>query len=83
MTYDVQRVVVGGGVSHAGPAVRGPLRRELERLRAGSDLAGELLPADIVDVLPPEPKPAHGAPSPWRGPERPAPEPGSEVVSHA
>ena len=54
MAYDVERVVVGGGVSHAGQPFERPLRRELARLRAASDLAGELLPADIVDVLPPE-----------------------------
>ena len=54
MTYDVQRVVVGGGVSHAGSPFEAPLRRELGRLREASALAGELLPADIVDVLPPE-----------------------------
>jgi glucokinase len=54
MTYDVERVIVGGGVSHAGAPFERPLRRELERLRSASDLAGELLPADIVEVLPPE-----------------------------
>jgi len=53
MTYDVERVVVGGGVSHAGLQFETPLRRELARLRAASADAGELLPADIVDVLPP------------------------------
>ena len=41
-------------MSHAGTPFEVPLRRELARLRAASDLAGELLPADIVDVLPPE-----------------------------
>jgi glucokinase len=54
MTYDVERVIVGGGVSHAGEPFERPLRHELERLRSASDLAGELLPADIVEVLPPE-----------------------------
>jgi glucokinase len=54
MAYDVERVVVGGGVSHAGEPFERPLRRELDRLRSASDLAGELLPADIVEVLPPE-----------------------------
>ncbi len=53
MTYDVECVVVGGGVSHAGAPFERPLRRELERMRSASDLAGELLPADIVEVLPP------------------------------
>jgi glucokinase len=79
MTYDVQRVVVGGGVSHAGPSFEVPLRRELERLRAASDLAGALLPADIVDVLPPEAEAgAWGAVAVARTSRQ-----GSEVVSHA
>jgi glucokinase len=79
MAYDVQRVVVGGGVSHAGPSFEVPLRRELERLRDVSDLAGELLPADIVDVLPPEAEAgAWGAVAVARASRQ-----GSEVVSHA
>jgi glucokinase len=79
MTYDVQRVVVGGGVSHAGPSFEVPLRRELERLRAASQLAGELLPADIVDVLPPGSEAgAWGAVAVARTSRQ-----GSEVVSHA
>lgn len=52
MTYDVRRVVIGGGVSQAGPAFAEPIHRELARLRAASPQAGELLPADIVEILP-------------------------------
>lgn len=79
MTYDVQRVVVGGGVSHAGTPFEAPLRRELARLRAASALAGELLPADIVDVLPPGSEAgAWGAVAVARTAYQ-----GSEVVSHA
>jgi predicted NBD/HSP70 family sugar kinase len=54
MTYDVERVVIGGGVSHAGATFAAPIQRELAKLRAASPQAAELLPADIVDVLPPE-----------------------------
>jgi predicted NBD/HSP70 family sugar kinase len=57
MAYDVHRIVVGGGVSHAGRPFEAPLRRELERLRSASDQAAELLPPDIVEVLPPEAEP--------------------------
>jgi glucokinase len=79
MTYDVERVVVGGGVSHAGEPFERPLRRELARLRAASDQAAELLPADIVDVLPPESEAgAWGAVAIARTASQ-----GSEVVSHA
>jgi glucokinase len=79
MAYDVERVVVGGGVSHAGAPFEVPLRRELARLRAASDQAGELLPADIVDVLPPEAEAgAWGAVAVARTAFQ-----GSEVVSHA
>jgi len=84
MTYDVQRVVVGGGVSHAGSPFEAPLRRELERLRDASDLAGELLPADIVDVLPPEAEAgAWGAVAVARTAGLAPGARGSEVVSHA
>jgi glucokinase len=79
MTYDVQRVVVGGGVSHAGSSFEAPLRRELERLRAASVMAAELLPPDIVDVLPPDSEAgAWGAVAVARTTYQ-----GSEVVSHA
>ena len=54
MTYDVERVVIGGGVSHAGAAFAEPLHRELARLRAASPTAAELLPADVVEILPSE-----------------------------
>ena len=84
MTYDVDHVVVGGGVSHAGSAFAEPIHRELERLRAVSSQAGELLPADIVEVLPPEAEPgAWGAVAvarAIRSPDRPR---GTEVVRHA
>ncbi len=52
MTYDIERVVIGGGVSHAGAAFEAPIRHELARLRAASSVAGDLLPADIVEILP-------------------------------
>jgi len=84
MTYDVDHVVVGGGVSHAGAAFAEPIHQELERLRAVSSQAGELLPADIVEVLPPEAEPgAWGAvavANAVRDPDRPR---GTEVVRHA
>ena len=54
MTYDVERVVIGGGVSHAGAPFATPIHRELARMRGASALAGELLPADIVEILPAE-----------------------------
>ena len=52
MAYDVDRVVVGGGVSHAGEPFMDPIRRELERLRTASPTAGELLPAGVLETLP-------------------------------
>lgn len=54
LTYDVERVVIGGGVSHAGDVFAAPIHQELARLRAASPQAGELLPADIVEILPAE-----------------------------
>jgi glucokinase len=52
MTYDIERVVLGGGVSHAGVAFARPIQGELERLRETSALAREQLVEGIVDVLP-------------------------------
>ncbi len=52
MTYDVERVVLGGGVSRAGEGFIGPIRRELEALRSASELAAEMLPAEIVAITP-------------------------------
>jgi glucokinase len=52
MTYDVDRVVLGGGVSHAGDTFMAPIQRELDRLRAASPVAGQLLPAGVVEPLP-------------------------------
>jgi glucokinase len=51
MTYDVERIVVGGGVSRAGAALWEPLTAELEKLRAQSTLAATLLPAERVMLL--------------------------------
>jgi glucokinase len=54
MTYDVRRVVLGGGVTHAGHVFLDPVTRALDELRAGSELAREALPADVVHLLPPD-----------------------------
>lgn len=52
MAYDVDRVVLGGGVSHAGDTFVQPIYTELERLRAGSPLAREQLAPGVVELLP-------------------------------
>lgn len=52
MAYDVERVVLGGGVSHAGETFAFPIRRELDRMRAASALATEQLVPGIVELLP-------------------------------
>ena len=52
MTYDVERIVLGGGVSHAGTTFLDPILRELDRLRRTSDLAREQLAPGIVELLP-------------------------------
>jgi glucokinase len=54
MTYDVPRVVLGGGVTRAGDAFLDPVIRGLDELRAASALAREALPADLVELLPPD-----------------------------
>jgi glucokinase len=78
MAYDVDRVVIGGGVSHAGRMFEAPLQRELDRLRVASALASALLSTDLVTVLPPEADPgAWGAVAIARAAVE-----GSEVVGH-
>ncbi|MEO5704087.1 MAG: ROK family protein [Candidatus Limnocylindrales bacterium] len=53
LAYDVDRIVIGGGVSHAGEPFIAPIRRELDRYRAASPLVAEVLPPDLVELLPP------------------------------
>jgi glucokinase len=53
LTLDMERICLGGGVSQAGAAFLDPIVRELDRIRAASDLARELLPIDLVHLLPP------------------------------
>jgi glucokinase len=52
MTYDVERIVLGGGVSRAGAPFLDPILRELDAMRAASQLATDMLPADVVAVSP-------------------------------
>jgi glucokinase len=53
MAYDVEVVVLGGGVAAAGDAFFDPILRALDRLRAQSDLAREVLTPGVVHLLPP------------------------------
>jgi glucokinase len=53
LAYDVERIVIGGGVSHAGEAFMAPVRRELDRFRAASTLSDEILGPELVVLLPP------------------------------
>ena len=53
LSYDVERIVLGGGVSHAGEPFMAPIRRELDRYRAASPLAAEILRPNLVQLLPP------------------------------
>jgi glucokinase len=53
LAYDVERIVIGGGVSHAGEAFMAPVRRELDRFRAASALSDEILRSELVVLLPP------------------------------
>jgi predicted NBD/HSP70 family sugar kinase len=53
MAYDVEVVVLGGGVARAGDAFLDPILRALDRLRAASSLAREVLTPGVVHLLPP------------------------------
>lgn len=53
LTYDVERIVLGGGVSHAGQPFLDPIERELDRFRDASPLAREVLTPGLVELLSP------------------------------
>jgi glucokinase len=52
MTYDVERVVVGGGVAGAGRPFLMSIETALDTSRASSELAREMLEPGIVELLP-------------------------------
>ncbi len=52
MAYDVERVVLGGGITHAGAAFLDPILAELAHLRAQSRLAEMLLRDAKFSLLP-------------------------------
>lgn len=52
MTYDVERVVLGGGVTRSGSTFIDPILDELAHLRSLSSLAAAMLKAEKVIVLP-------------------------------
>jgi glucokinase len=52
LACDLERIVIGGGVSHAGDSFMTPVTRELDRYRANSPLAAEILLPDLVQLLP-------------------------------
>jgi len=54
MTYDLQTVFLGGGVTGAGALFRDPVLQGLDALRDRSPLAREALGPDVVRVLPPD-----------------------------
>lgn len=54
MTYDVEKIVLGGGVTHSGDAFLAPILRELARLRQQSTLAAELLRDEKLHLIPPD-----------------------------
>jgi glucokinase len=57
MTYDVEVVVLGGGVTRAGEVFLQPVVAGLDRLRVASHLAREVLTPSIVRLLPPDADP--------------------------
>lgn len=54
MCYDVERVVLGGGVSRSGEAFLRPILEEIERLRKESPLAHEMLRPGMIHLSPPD-----------------------------
>ncbi|HWP62470.1 MAG TPA: ROK family protein [Candidatus Binatia bacterium] len=54
MTYDVERIAIGGGVAAAGRPFFAPILAELERLRDASPLVRRALAPGGVELVPPE-----------------------------
>ena len=54
MTYDVEKIVLGGGVTQSGDAFLDPILQELTCLRQQSPLAAALLPDEKVHLIPPD-----------------------------
>jgi hypothetical protein len=52
MTYDVEKVVLGGGVTRSGNAFLAPILAELAALRQQSPLAYSMLPTEKVHLMP-------------------------------
>ena len=52
MTYDVEQVALGGGVTRAGAAFEQPLRRAMAGLRANSPLTAAMMPDDKIVIIP-------------------------------
>ena len=52
MSYDVEKVVLGGGVASAGTAFLNPILQELSQLRRQSPLAKQMLSAEKIMLLP-------------------------------
>ena len=54
MTYDVEKIVLGGGVTGAGAAFLNPVYEALAQLRLQSALAASMLPDAKIVLLPAE-----------------------------
>jgi glucokinase len=54
VAYDVEVIVLGGGVSHNGDAFLQPVLAELALLRKGSVLTGEMIQPEMIRLLPPD-----------------------------
>jgi glucokinase len=52
MAFDVERVVLGGGVARAGRSLLAPIEAELEHLREASALAAEMVPPHLLRLAP-------------------------------
>ncbi len=54
MTYDVEKIVLGGGVTHSGAAFLAPILHELAQLRQQSTLAASLLLDERLHLILPD-----------------------------
>lgn len=62
MTYDVEKIILGGGVTQAGASFLQPILAKLDQLRQQSYVAKTMLTPQLVELVPKD-----FAPGPWGG----------------
>ncbi|MEM9773535.1 MAG: ROK family protein [Chloroflexota bacterium] len=52
MSFDLQKIMIGGGLSRAGNALLNPIQKEWAKMACQSSMAAEMLKPDILELCP-------------------------------